>query len=174
MTESDRESVVFIVPESLAHMHGILARREDFDIDQVIAERERSLFNVHQPPAHSEDVIVSTVPTVFGASSEKQVSDATRSAFGAVRDIKEKSTVKNALGFRSGAVGLHEGQHELQTAAAQQPAIDMAAPQDASVGSHLDDEYLRMQQWCASTAEIVREVFERSRYLSPYDPDAWA
>jgi putative DNA primase/helicase len=166
MTESDRETVVNIVPESLAYMRGILARCENFDIDQVIAEREQSLVNVHQAPALSENVIVSTVLT-------KQVSNATGSAFGAVRDVREKSTVKNALGFRSGAVGLHAGQHKLQTVAAQQPAIDMAAPLDASVGSNVDDEELRMRQWCASTEEIVREVFERSRYLSPYDPDAW-
>ena len=87
-TKSDREYTVTVVPGSLQYMHGILARRENFDIDQVIAERERSLVNEHQPPAHSEDVIVSTVLKVFGASSEKQVNDATRSAFGAVRDIR--------------------------------------------------------------------------------------
>ena len=173
MTESDRESVVFIVPESLAHMHGILTRREDFDIDQAIEEREQSLVNVHQPTTISENANFSTVLTMFGSSAEKQVSNATRSAFGAVRDVREKSTVKNAIGLNSGAVGPHGRQHKLHAAAAQHPAIDMAAPLDASVGSNVDDEDLRMQQWCASTAETVREVFERSRYLSPYDPDAW-
>lgn len=173
-TKSDREYTVTVVPESLQYMHGILARREDFDIDQVIAERERSLVNVHQPPAHSEDVIVSTVLTVFGASSEKQVSDATQSAFGAVRDIREKSTVKNALGFRSGAVGPHGPRNKLQVAATPHPPIDTAGPQNALLESNTGDEDLRMQQWCAATAEIVRDVFERSRNLSPYDPDAWA
>lgn len=173
MTESDRESLIGIVPGSLEYMRGILARREVFDIDQAIAEREQYLINVHQSAVISEDAKVSAVLKMFGASVENQASDATRNAFAAVGDFRGNSFYRSALGLRVGAVALHGPEHKLQVAAAPHPPIEMTEPLDASVELNTGDEDLQMQQWCASTAEIVRDVFERSKNLSPYDPNAW-
>lgn len=172
-TKTDREYTVTVVSESLGFMRGILVRRDVFDIDARIAQREQPLVSVRQPPALSVDANVSSLLTMFGSSVENQASDATRNAFAAVGDFRGNSFYRSALGLRVGAVALHGPEHKLQVAAAPHPPIEMTEPPDASVELNTGDEDLQMQQWCASTAEIVRDVFERSKNLSPYDPDAW-